>query len=78
MMTEEDYTLIRISKLSKKKLDNLKIIEGEPYYSIFDELIDFGEEYNFKRIRAEKLAKKMDDKDERKIKVKQRASAQIE
>ena len=75
MSVEEEYTLIRISKLSKEKLDNLKIIKGEPYHSVFGDLIEFGEKYNFKSIRMDNLKKNMEVKNEGKIKVKQKANS---
>ena len=58
-MVVEEYALIQVSKSNKKKLDNLKLFERETYNFVLSELIRFGEENRFKKIRIEKFNKKM-------------------
>jgi len=74
-MAVEDYTLIRVSMLNKEKLDNFKIIKDESYNSALGDLIKFGEKYDFKGRRIRNLTKKMEDKDDRKIKIKQKENS---
>lgn len=69
-MTVEEYTLIRVSLLNKAKLDNFKLIK-ESYDFVLDELIEFGEENNFKSVRIENLTKNLKDEENAKTKIKQ-------
>ena len=76
-MVVDEYTLIQVSLTNKAKLDDYKLAKGESYNNVLDELIEFGEENDFKSVRIENLTKKLDKKNERKIKVKQRESSKI-
>lgn len=58
-MVVNEYTHIQVSRLNKQKLDNLKIFERETINSVLGELINFGEENRFKKVRIEKFNKKM-------------------
>lgn len=58
-MVVEGYALIQVSRSNKAKLDNLKLFERESYNLVLGELIRFGEENRFKKIRIEKFNKKM-------------------
>ena len=76
-MAIEEYTLIQVSKSNKEKLDNLKILKRESYNSVLNELIELGEESNFKNIRIQNLTKNFKVKENGKIKIKQKASSKI-
>ncbi len=76
-MPIEEYTLIRVSKSNKEKLDDYKLTKGESYNSVLDELIEFGEENNFKSIRIQNLSKNLEIKENGRNKIKQKASTQI-
>ena len=75
-MVVEEYTNIQVSKSNKKKLDGFKLLK-ESYNSVLDELIEFGEENNFKSIRIKNLTKKSEIKENAKNKIKQKAISQI-
>lgn len=76
IMTVEEYTLIRISLLNKAKLDDFKLIK-ESYDSVLDELIEFGEENNFKSVRIKNLTKNLENENNAKTKIKQKTISQI-
>lgn len=69
-MVVDEYAFIQISRSNKEKLDSYKLAKGESYNYVLNELIEFGEENDFKRIRIHNLTKKMEKNDDRKIKVK--------
>ena len=53
----DTLTTIQISISNKEKLDNFKLSKRESYNSILIELIEFGEENNFKDSRINKIKK---------------------
>ena len=56
-MVVDEYTFIQISRSNKAKLDNLKILKRESYNSVLNELIEFGEENDFRNKRIKNLTK---------------------
>jgi len=54
-MVAEEYALIQVSRSNKEKLDDYKLTKGESYNYVLDELIEFGEQNNFKSIRIKNL-----------------------
>ena len=58
-MVVDEYTFIQISRSNKAKLDNFKLIK-ESYNFVLDDLIEFGEENDFKSKRIKNLTKKLE------------------
>lgn len=75
-MVVEEYTLIRVSLLNKAKLDDFKLIK-ESYDSVLDELIEFGEENDFKSVRIKNLTKNFEDEKNAKTKIKRETISTI-
>lgn len=76
IMVVEEYTLIRVSLLNKAKLDDFKLIK-ESYDSVLDELIEFGEENDFKSVRIKNLTKNFEDEKNAKTKIKRETISTI-
>lgn len=71
-MIVDEYALIRISRSNKAKLDFYKLAKRESYDAILDELIEFGEENNFRNLRIKNLTKNLEEHENGKNKIKQR------
>ncbi|KKK58412.1 hypothetical protein LCGC14_3044700 [marine sediment metagenome] len=76
-MTVEEYALIQISRSNKLILDSYKLAKRESYNIILDDLIEFGEENDFRNLRIKNLTKNLENKENAKIKAKQRAISKI-
>ncbi len=74
-MVVDEYSSIQISKSNKVKLDDFKLAKRESYNYVLDDLIEFGEENDFKRIRIKNLTKNLEDESDRKIKIKQKENS---